>query len=127
MIDFTKSLVSVGVGGVDEVLEWQDERAGRVESFRTWQDIGRLVGCGLGYAVQIFWPRQARWGEAIALPTTALLTKSVSHAVRGAMAPASRVSGKRYGPRRVAPPPTRVAAAEPGYTPEGEEIIFSVT
>ena len=81
-IDGGRSLTSVGVGAVSEVLEWWDENEGRSGSFRTANDIGNLVMCGLGYGAQVFTPRYAKLGETIALSATPLLVKSISKAVR---------------------------------------------
>jgi len=126
VIDFRKTGVSVGVGVVDEVLEWWDEKSGRTETFRTAKDIGRLVEAGLGYAIQIFWPKQARIGEALALSATPLLVKSIAKPIR-AMLPTS--AQRTFVPRRRAPIPTSMPAGggEPVITKTGEEVIMSVT
>lgn len=108
-IDMVKAGVSAGVGVVDEVLEWWDEKSGRTESFRTATDIGRLAIAGLGYAIQIFWPRQSRLGEAMALSATPLLVKSIAKPVREAMG-ATAGASRTYVPRRRAPVPASLPA-----------------
>ena len=115
-IDFMKTGVAVGVGVLDEALEWWDERQGRTDSFRTAKDIGRLAGAGLGYAIQIFWPRQARLGEALALSTTPLLVKSIAKPLREAMT--TTASQRTFVPRRRAPAP----AASPSM-PVGLPVV----
>ena len=96
MIDVGRSITSVGVGAVSEVLEWWDEKEGRVGSFRTANDIGNLVMCGVGYGAQVFMPRYAKLGETIALSATPLLVKSISRAIRSRSA-----AGARSGMGRV--------------------------
>ena len=85
MVDLIKSGISVGVGVVDEVMESWDEKEGRTEPFRKATDIVRLLGALGGYALQIFMPRQARIGEALALSATPLLVKSVAKPIRAAI------------------------------------------
>ena len=85
MVDLMKSGISVGVGVVDEVAEAWDEKEGRTEPFRTATDIWRLLGALGGYALQIFMPKQARIGEALALSATPLLVKSVAKPIRAAI------------------------------------------
>jgi hypothetical protein len=85
MVDLMKSGISVGVGVVDEVMESWDEKEGRTEPFRKATDIVRLLGALGGYALQIFMPRQARIGEALALSATPLLVKSVAKPIRAAI------------------------------------------
>lgn len=84
-IAMDRTLTSVGVGVLDEVLEWWDEKAGRTESFKTYKDIGRLVVAGIGYGLQVFMPKQARLGETLALSATPLLVKSIAKPIRSAM------------------------------------------
>ena len=128
-IDFVKTGISVGVGGLDEVTEWWDEKTGRTESFRNAKDITRLVAAGLGYAMQIFWPKQARLGESLALSATPLLVKSIAKPIRAAMT--SSQAGRTFVPRRRAPAPPlpgiHAAGSETVITKRGEEVIMSVT
>ena len=93
-INMTKSLTSVGVGVVDEVLEYWDARAAvpRTESFRTWKDIGRLVMAGTGYALQAFMPRYSDLGETLAISATPLLVKSIAKPLKTAM----KITGRPY-------------------------------
>ncbi len=129
-IDFVKTGISVGVGGLDEVMEYWDEKTGRTESFRNAKDITRLVAAGLGYAMQIFWPRQARLGESLALSATPLLVKSIAKPIRAAMT-SSQAGSRTFVPRRRAPAPPlpgiHASGSETVFTPRGEEVIMSVT
>lgn len=106
-INVGNSLWSAGVGVLDEGLEWWDEREGRNDSFRTAKDIGRLAGAFIGYGMQVFMPRRARFGEVLALSETPLLVKSLSKATvrRGAMATAG--GARSFVPRRTATPASR--------------------
>lgn len=81
-INMTKSLVSVGVGVLDDVLEKVDREAvpPRDEPFRTATDLGRLGIAAVGYLAQMFYPRYGNIGEAMALSATPLLVKSVTSA-----------------------------------------------
>ncbi len=88
-IDLVRSGISAGVGVVDEVLESMDANAGRVKSFRTATDIGRLVIAGVGYGLQVFMPRQAKLGETLALSATPLLVKSIAKPIRATMGKAT--------------------------------------
>lgn len=101
-VDITRSLISVGVGVVDEVLEGQDANAGRTKSFRTWQDIGRLVIAGLGYGLQVFVPNQSRLGETLALSATPLLVKSIAGPVMRAVTggPTTKSSVEQFVARK---------------------------
>ena len=93
-IDLGKSAVSIGVGTLDEVMEWWDEEQARAGSFRTATDISRLVVVGLGYGAQVFMPRYAKLGETVALSATPLLVKTISRAIRRPQVAAS-ASGMR--------------------------------
>jgi len=97
-IDMTKTLVSVGAGVVDEVLEWNDRTSGRTGSFTTATDLGRLGLAAVGYIVQIWSPRYARFGEALALSETPLLVKSIAKPVMAA-AGVSGAAGYVFTPR----------------------------
>ena len=99
-IDIGKSLVSVGIGVVDEVLERQDALNDRTESFKTWSDIGRLVGAAAGYGIQAFMPRQEKWGEALALSATPLLVKSIAKPLMENLSGEAKSSRYSFVPRR---------------------------
>ena len=94
-IDIGRSIQSIGVGGISEVLEWWDVKEGRVDTFRTANDIGNLLMCGFGYGAQVFMPRYAKLGETVALSATPLLVKSISKAIRGPTVAAAAKSGMR--------------------------------
>lgn len=84
-INIGRSLISAGVGVVDEVATYWDEQEGRTESFKNAVDISRLLIAGAGYAMQVFMPRMAVMGETLALSATPLLVKSISKPVRSAI------------------------------------------
>lgn len=120
-IDVTQSGVSAGVGILDEIMEWWDEKAERTESFRTATDISRLMVAGLGYGLQAFMPRQARLGETLALSATPLLVKSVASPLRSMLAEAAPRSSQVFVPRRRVATPLAPAApaaeVERSYVP----------
>lgn len=102
-VDLMKSAVAGGVGVLDEFMVSWDEKEGRTESFKNATDISRLLVAGLGYGLQVFYPRQARIGEALALSGTTLLVKSISKPLRSALgggtaAYVPRVSVPAYQP-----------------------------
>jgi hypothetical protein len=99
-IDTTKTIISVGVGVIDEVLERNDATEHRTEPFRTATDIGRLVLAGIGYATQLWMPRYASMGEALALSATPLLVKSIAKPV---MAAVEQKTTSTFVPRTMVP------------------------
>jgi len=100
-IDTTKAIISAGVGIIDEVLERNDATEGRTESFRTATDIGRLVLAGIGYATQLWMPRYAGVGEALALSATPLLVKSIAKPVMASVG--ARGASRTFVPRMTVP------------------------
>ena len=80
-IDVMDAVIGVGAGGVDELMEWQDERGGRVDPFKTWTDWSRVGLCALGYLGQAFnfFPRFA---QPLAQSEVTLVTKSAVSAIR---------------------------------------------
>lgn len=127
MIHFGKTGISAGVGIGDLAFEYWDEKSGRTEPFRNATDIARLIEAGLGYVVQVFWPRQGAWGEALALSATPLLIRSVYKPIKEAM---TTTAQKAYVPRKRAPTPSGTPPLAGGgnvITPQGEEVIMSVT
>jgi|GEM_PF-2379925 len=123
MINMMKSAVSLGVGVVDEGIEWWDERSGRAEPFRRATDIVRLLGAGLGYAMQVFWPQQQALGEALALSTTPLLVKSVAKPIRSAIS--QQVSAPAFVPRRAPAGTGTVSSRVASYPASRTEPEFS--
>ena len=89
MINTTKVLIAVGVGGADEALGYWDEQSGRTESFKNASDIGRLLAALVGYGAQAFFPRYAAMGETVATASTPLLVKSIVSVVRQNMGQAA--------------------------------------
>ena len=123
-VKLVKVGTAVGVGAVDEVLEWWDEKAGRTLSFRTATDIGRIVLTLGGYAMQMmdFAPEI---GEAMALSSTTLLTKSIAKPVKEAITRSAAVQspGRKVSiPRSLASPisPASPGRIERSYQPEME-------
>lgn len=101
-IEGKKIGISALVGVLDTVAEDQDLKNGRIEPFRNMADIGRLVGTGLGLAMQVWMPRQAAVGESLANSSLTLLVKSLAKPIKGMITlPASR---RTYVPRRAAAP-----------------------
>ena len=113
-IDMTKTLTSVAVGVVDEVLERNDKTNNRIENFKKWSDIGRLGLAAIGYGIQVFMPRYERIGEGLALSSTPLLVKTVSHVV--AKPAAAQVGDIAFVPRR------QMAPAAPVGVPVGAPV-----
>jgi len=98
-INVMNVVVGVGAGGVDELLEWQDERTGRVEPFRGWTDWGRVGLAAVGYLGQMFnfFPVIA---QPLAQSETTLVTKTVVRAIRSQMGVSTQVTraGKESRP-----------------------------
>lgn len=110
-INVGRQVQSYFVGGVDQVLKWQDEKGGRVKPFKKWQDWGRVGGHLVGLAAQIWMPKYAALGETIAISTGPLVVDSLVSVVR--QPAASRQVASRQGSyvqRRVASPPAAPAA-----------------
>lgn len=93
-INVTSIIVGVGAGGMDEVLEWQDEENARTEPFKKWTDWGRIGLCLLGYIGQAFnvMPSIA---APLAQSELALVTKTVGSAIRSRVATESAISHPR--------------------------------
>ena len=81
-IVLTNVVVGVGVGGVDELLIWQDEKGGRAELFKTWRDWGRIGMTVLGY-LGLATNNFAKYAEPVAQSATPLMTKTIIQAIRG--------------------------------------------
>ena len=83
-IKLEKVGAAVGIGVVDEVAEYFDNKQGWTGSFRNSTDIVRLVGslAGLGMTAFDFYPTV---GEAIYPSFLTLLTKSIAKPVKSAM------------------------------------------
>lgn len=93
------ALVGCSVGGIDELLEWQDEQGGRTESFKMWTDWGRIgivVLGGLGIATNFF-PRILTPAFQAGTP---LVTKTVIKAIRAAGGATARPSMHKAGALR---------------------------
>lgn len=119
-IDFTKEIISIGVGVVDPALQAWDEKSGRTGMFKTGTDIVRLIGAVGGLAMQQFMPRQSRIGEALALSFTPLLVNTVAgQAIKDAINPPAttsfvpRATSRPVAASTVFTPPTQT----PGYRP----------
>ncbi len=104
-IDFTKEIISIGVGVADPALQGWDAKVGRAGMFKTATDLVRLIGAVGGLGVQQFMPRQAKWGEALALSFTPLLVNTLAgQAIKDAINPPAaamftpRGGGVRTGP-----------------------------
>jgi len=120
-IDFTKELVSVGVGVVDPALQGWDAKSGRTGMFKTATDIVRLVGAVGGLGLQQFMPRQAKWGEALALSFTPLLIATLAgQAIKDAINPPGTTMFVPRGGARTAPTSTVFA---PPNQPSGYRSI----
>ncbi|MDP3379842.1 MAG: hypothetical protein Q8S53_15865, partial [Brevundimonas sp.] len=121
-IDLVKEAVAVVLGVEDEFVERKDVTDGRTGSFKTYTDISRVVVTGAGLALQVFAPRYGRIGEALALPGTTLLVKSVAKAVAPVTTTAASMG---FTPNRTAPAPAPAAARnyrrsyEPEFAPVG--------
>jgi hypothetical protein len=116
-IDMTKELVSVGVGVVDPALQGWDIKSGRSGMFKTATDIARLLGTGIGLAMQVWMPRQARIGEALALSCTPLLVNTVAgQAIRDAV---SGAGATRFVPKSTVTSMPRSTVFVPPGTPSG--------
>jgi len=124
-MDVPRKLGLAGVGVVDEVMEWWDEKAGRTEPFRNAKDITRLALVGVGTGIEIFWPKFSRWGSIMSDGAIPLLVKSIAKPVRSAITSAS--AGKTYVPRKRAPAPPALPAGVEVPVVSEEPVITSVT
>ena len=119
-IDIMGQVVSYGIGGVDEVLEWWDgsSETPRTKPFQNARDIGRLVLNLGGLALQVWMPRQARLGDTVAKSSGPLLVKSVVKALKKpAAAPAPASHEMTYVPRASSHKVTRT------YEPEFKTVV----
>ena len=116
-IDIGNIIVGVGAGVVDEVLEWQDEKAGRTEPLKTWTDWGRIGLCAIGYLGQAlnFFPRIT---APLAQSEVTLATKSVSAIIRQKVGTTAAMVSRPRSP--ASPSPSgRVGRS---YQPEFETV-----
>ena len=124
-LNVTRIAISVGAGVVDEALEAWDRKELRTESFKTATDLGRVAMVGLGYALQLLFPRQAALGDALATSCTPLLVKSIARPVRERLFTGQGASsGAGFVPRRRATAGAGVGAglaASRTYTPGFDE------
>jgi len=112
MIDWTRDLTAVGIGALDEVLNAEDEKSGRVDFFTRATDWGRMIGAGLGLAMQGGMLGNARMGDTLALTCLPLATKSLSGPIRDAIGgrQESASRARDYVPRRRVPSRSRYPA-----------------
>lgn len=85
-INWTPKLVAVGVGVVDEVFSAMDESAGRVASFKTWDDFYRIGVTILALAGET--TAKGTLGTLsrdVSGPIITLLTKSVAKPIRASL------------------------------------------
>ena len=108
MVDLGKVSVSVGVGVVDEVLQFADAKATipRTGSFKTWQDWGRLGLAVIGYLGPSFMPKHTSLFDTIATAVTPLVVKTLAVPLKSAMGIAGAVGSPTWVPTRV-PLPAR--------------------
>lgn len=95
-INITNAVIGVGAGVVDNLLEDADEKAARVDTFKTWTFWSRVGLAGIGYAGQV-WGFLPQLAEPLAQSEITLVTKSAFKAIKekwggttAAMAPRAR-------------------------------------
>lgn len=108
-VEIKNVVIGVGVGGADELLEWQDRE--RVKKnpkanapFKNLTDWGRVIILAAGYAGQVFnfMPSEAAATAQSELP---LVVKSVARAVRESQktAATTATTSSSYRPHAVSP------------------------
>lgn len=100
-MNMTKLGIAIGVGVVDEALEYFDSTAAvpRTGHFKTWRDYAR-IGMPLGGLALAMWKpgRFGNIGETIATASTPLLVKSIIKMARNS-AYTQQVAGPRVAQR----------------------------
>ena len=124
-IDYSRAAIAVGVGLGDELITDWDENVtpARTESFRTAKDLWRLGASMVGYGLQVFQPRYAKFGDTLATAATPLLVKSVWTAVAAARA-VEGTGKQRYVPREKQAARERAARAAAA---RGNEVSQSIS
>ena len=121
MVDFGKLLQSAGVGVVDEALQYADSHAAvpRTESFKTWQDWGRLAIFGLGLIGPTFMPRYKDLADTLVIASTPLVVKTLAVPLKSAMGITRGASAPTWVPTRI-PSPARPVGSPVGrsYMPD---------
>lgn len=124
MVDFGKVATSIGVGVVDEGLQYADTKALRTGSFKTWQDWGRIGLAVIGYLGPSFMPKYSKTLDTIALASTPLVVKTLAVPLKASLGIAGPVGAPTWVPTRV---PTRVpSTARPvgrNYYPNAEPVL----
>lgn len=112
-VNVGKQVQSYAVGGVDSVLQWYDEKNGRIKPFKKWQDWGRVGGHLLGLAAQIWMPKYSTLGETVAISTGPLVVNSLVAVARNKTTSSSGSASRAgsYVQRRAASPPASPVSA----------------
>ena len=90
-IQWMNTVIGVGAGALDEVMEMQDENAGRIQPFKTWTDWSRIGLAAVGYLGQMFNFFPALAGP-LAQSEVTLVTKTIGRAIRSRTATTSTVT-----------------------------------
>ncbi len=126
MVDFGKVVTSVGVGVADEVLQYADSHATipRTESFKTWQDWGRLGLAVVGYLGPSFMPKYSKLLDTIATSVTPLVVKTLAVPLKSAMGITGHVGRPTWVPTRI-PSPARPVGSPVGrsYYPDADKVL----
>lgn len=100
-MNMTKLGIAIGVGVVDEALEYFDSTAAvpRTGHFKTWRDYARIAMPVGGLALAMWKPgRYGSFGETIATASTPLLVKSIVKMARSS-AYTQQIAGPRVAQR----------------------------
>lgn len=118
MVDFGKVTAAVGVGVVDEVLQYADAKATipRTGAFKTWQDWGRIGLAAIGYFGPSFMPRYSKFFDTLATAATPLVVKTLAVPLKSAMGIASPVAAPTWVPTRLPQPARPVGMPTAGYS-----------
>jgi len=130
MVDLGKVLQSGLVGVVDEGLQYADEHATvpRTESFKTWQDWGRMAIFALGLIGPSFMPRYKELSDTMVIASTPLVVKTLAVPLKSAMGITRSVRQPTWVPNRV-PTPARRGVPRPAgavgrsYYPDADKVL----
>ena len=120
MVEFGKVLEGAGVGVVDEILQYADAHAAvpRTESFKTWQDWGRIGLFAVGLIGPSFMPRYGKFLDTLAIASSPLAVKTLAVPLKDALGIARRAGAPTWVPTRVPQPARPARPASRSYMPD---------
>jgi len=96
-LDVGKLILAGAVGLGDIFLEVKDVEAARTDPLKRWKDYFRIAAFAGGLAVQVWYPKMEKWGEAAALAAAPLVVRSINDSVQ-IIKPAAARAGRSFTP-----------------------------